>query len=113
MVQTEKTRDRNIEIVMFFYLIFGNRVHAGMPSDEARKEAYDAVELRYNLSKRSLLNIISQTRQVDNSRAVAFRAHAEVLKDFLLNMNEEILSKCDKNNKLIALLEECVNASKI
>jgi len=95
---------------MFFYLIFGNRVHAGLSPNEARKEAYDAVALRYNISRKYLLNIISLLQGVDNSKAAGFRANAEALKGYLLGANEEMLSKCERNNQLIALLDECINA---
>lgn len=110
MVATRKTLERQGEIVTFYYLIFGNRIHAGWPAKEAKKAACDAVALRYNISKGRLLNIISKMGGVDHSRTAKFRAHAEALKDFLLGANDEMFSKCETNKKLIALLDECLNA---
>lgn len=106
-----KRQGRETEIVMFFYTIFGNRVHSGMIPDDARKEAYDAVALRYGISKGRLLNIISEqkTSRIVNNRA--FVQNARLLIAELVTANEEIDSVKDRNSKLIKLLEECINGN--
>ena len=105
---TYKGAERNGEIVNFFYLIFGHRVHGGMAPDEARKEAYDAVTLRYGISKGRLQNIISErncSRKVNRS---AFRENALSLIDALSNANEELDTAKGRNEKLIQLLKDAI-----
>ena len=100
--------ERNDEIVTFFYTILGTRVHAGMSPEEARKEAYDAVTLRYGIGRGRLLNIISNqkgSRMVNNS---AFRENAISLIRELQIANTGFEAAMNKNERLIALLKECV-----
>ena len=103
-----KINERNKEVVTFFYMVFGHRIHLGMKQDEARKEAYDAVALRYGISKGTLINIISAIR---NSRKVndsAFRQNILALIHDLESANTELDSLRDRNDKLISLLEDCL-----
>ena len=67
-----KSHERNSEIVTFFYKIFGHRVHEGMNPDEARKQAYDAVTLRYEISSGRLLNIISEYKNSQKVNVLNF-----------------------------------------
>lgn len=112
-MQSEKSQERNSEIVCFFYLIFGSRIHAGLKTEDARKEAYDAVQLRYNISQGRLLNIISQQRGMPSARKESFLANARNLIGDLSAVNAELLAAQRRNERLIALLEETVNAAKI
>lgn len=108
MENTYKGTDRNGEIVTFFYLIFGHRVHGGMDADAARKEAYDAVTLRYGIGKGRLQNIISErncSRKVNRS---AFRENILSLIGDLTDANEEMDSAKERNEKLISLLRDAL-----
>lgn len=113
MSNSEKTRQRNDEIVFYYYLIFGNRVHSGLPSSEAKKEAADAVALRYNISPGRLRNIISQQRIARTPNTSSFIVNAHALMDDLAVMNNELEAIRSRNDRLIALLEECIDAAKI
>ena len=53
----------NREAVTFFYMIFSHRIREGMNPSDARNESYDAVTLRYGISRGRLLNIISQHKK--------------------------------------------------
>ena len=100
--------DRNGEIVNFFYLIFGHRVHSGMAPAEARNEAYDAVTLRYGIGKGRLQNIISErncSRKVNGS---AFRENVLSLIGILDDANEELTATMERNEKLISLLKDAL-----
>lgn len=108
MKNKQKARDRNSEIVTFFYAVFGHRVHRGIPADEARKESYDAVRLRYGIGKGRLLNIISDKRCSQSANETAFRANALALIDELNMMNESLDETKDRNTRLISLLKECI-----
>lgn len=107
MADTTKGREREREIITFFYLIFGRRVHLGMSPEDARKEAYDAVALRYGIGRGRLLNIISNKRNVQTDNDLTFKAKAHALIDALSVMNQGLDSAKEKNEKLIALLKEC------
>lgn len=107
----DKTRshERNDEIVSFFYTIFGHRVHQGMNPDLARKEAYDAVALRYGIGKGRLLNIISSKRvsQKVNNSAMTQNAIALVRELEIVNASHDAAK--EKNERLIGLLKECID----
>lgn len=103
-----KINERNKEIVTFFYMVFGHRIHHGVGQDEARKEAYDAVTLRYGISKGTLINIISAIR---NSRKVndsAFRQNVLTLISDLNSVNDELCAMKERNDTLLSLLKDCL-----
>ncbi len=112
MSDNPKGHERNKEIVMFFYYIFGNRIHNGMNPDAARKDAYDAVTLRYGIGKGRLLNIISAQRCSQDANMVAFRESVETLIENLTVMNIGLDATKERNERLITLLEECLNDDK-
>ena len=109
MSKSYKGKEREGEIITFFYLIFGNRVHEGLNQDDARKEAYDAVTLRYGISQGRLLNIISARKCSQNANRVAFRESARTLISELNVVNKGLCAHKERNDKLIALLKECIN----
>jgi len=104
--------ERNKEVVTFFYMIFGHRIHQGMDQDEARKQAYDAVSLRYGITKGTLTNIISAVKNSRNVNYSAFRGNVIALIDDLRAVNEQLeRQKHDmiiRNERLISILQECL-----
>ena len=112
MANYTKRTGRNGEIVTFFYAIFGHRIHQGVEQGQARKEAYDAVSLRYGISKGRLLNIISDQNNSQKVNMVAFRESITSLIADVEASNDEItetmLATIDKNAKLLALLKDCL-----
>ena len=101
-----KINDRNKEIVTFFYMVFGHKIHCGLGQDEARKEAYDAVTLRYGISKGTLFNIISAIKSSRKVNESAFRENIRTLISDLSSVNEELDSTKDRNERLISLLKD-------
>ena len=96
----------NREAVTFFYKIFSHRIREGMNPNDARNESYEAVTLRYGISKGRLLNIISQR---NNSQSVnLFRQKAVDLIKELQIANGGMQDSIQRNEKLISLLKECV-----
>ena len=108
MDTTQKGKERNGEIVTFFYAIFGHRIHQGMEPDNARKEAYDAVSLRYGIGKGRLLNIISEQNNSQRVNRTAFRENVLALIGDLMSANEELSALRDRNDTLISLLKDCI-----
>lgn len=108
METTAKGKERNNEIVTFFYLIFGHRIHQGVDQDLARKEAYDAVSLRYGIGKGRLLNIISEQNNSQKVNRTAFRENVRELIANISSVNEELDSVRSRNDLLIRLLNDCL-----
>lgn len=108
MDTTAKGKERNNEIVTFFYLIFGHRIHHGVEAGLARKEAYDAVSLRYGIGKGRLQNIISELNNSQKVNRSAFRENVLALIDDINAANDELLSMLSRNETLISLLEDCL-----
>ena len=108
METTPKGTERNSEIVTFFYMILGHRVHRGIEPDTARKEAYDAVSLRYGIGKGRLLNIISEQNNSQKVNRTAFRENVLSLIADLADVNDELTSVRERNEKLISLLNDCL-----
>ena len=103
-----KTCDRNGEIVTFFYTIFSHRVRGGMSPDDARREAYDAVTLRYEISRGRLLNIISEQKISQKVNVSTLRQNAVALIRELKVVNDGLDETKARNQKLMGLLEECL-----
>ena len=103
-----KINERNKEIVTFFYMVFGHRIHSGEEQDEARKQAYDAVTLRYGISKGTLFNIISAIKSSRKVNESAFRENIRTLISDLSAVNEELEHTRGRNDRLIALLKDCL-----
>lgn len=108
MDTTQKGKERNGEIVTFFYAIFGHRVHQGIEPDLARKEAYDAVSLRYGIGKGRLLNIISEQNNSQRVNRTAFRENVLALISDLSSANEQLSMIRERNDTLISLLKDCI-----
>lgn len=98
----------NREAVTFFYMIFSHRIREGMNPDDARKESYDAVTLRYGISRGRLLNIISQHKNSQSVNQSKLRQNAIALIKELRIANGGLHESIQRNDKLISLLKECV-----
>ncbi len=108
MAEYTKRTGRNDEIVTFFYAIFGHRIHQGVEQRQAKKEACDAVSLRYGVSKGRLLNIISEKNNSHKVNFSAFRQNILSLIDDLRSANDEIGAVMERNQLLMSLLKDCL-----
>lgn len=101
-----KNIDRDKMAVELYFSVLKIRKAEGCSHKEAKDLAYDAVELRYNISPKRLQNIISNNHDTlvcnrtmfidENIRLI------EALKDSNRSMQEHIA----ENHRLIKLLEE-------
>ena len=108
MKKTSRPPERNDEIVTFFYMIMSHRIREGMNPDEARRVAYDAVALRYEISDRYLLNIISKQKVSRRAKTEELRKNAIDLIGHLQAANGGLDEAKAKNERLISLLKECL-----
>lgn len=108
MKNKAKACERKGEIVTFFYTIFSHRVREGMSPDDARREAYDAVTLRYEISRGRLLNIISEQKISQKVNVSTLRQNAITLIKELRAFNEGLDETKARNEKLMSLLQECL-----
>ena len=108
MKDSSKAQERNADIVTFFYTIFSQRIRGGTSPDEARKLAYDAVTLRYGISKGRLLNIISGQKGLQKVNTSSLRQNAIALINELKVVNDGLDIAKAKNEQLIGLLKECI-----
>ena len=104
----QKGSERNREIVTFFYLVFGHGVHQGTDPDAARKDAYDAVSLRYGIGKGRILNIISEQNNSQRVNRSAFRENVLALIRDLDAANAEMDALRARNDALVSLLKDCL-----
>ena len=106
---SSKNIDRDKMAVELYFSVLKLKKSEGLPHREAKDLAYDAVELRYNISPKRLQNIISENHDTltcnrnmfldDNARLI------EALRDANLSMREHI----EENNRLIKMLEDVNN----
>lgn len=108
MDNSSKGKERNAEIVTFFYLIFGHRIHRGVEQSLARKEACDAVSLRYGIGRGRLQNIISELNNSQKVNMSAFRENVIALIDSINDANEELDALRERNDRLIDMLNDCL-----
>lgn len=109
MNAVSKNIDRDKMAVELYFSVLKFKKAAGLPYKEAKDLAYDAVELRFNISPKRLRNIIYENHcsltcnrnmfDEDNTRLI------ETLKEANHSMQEHI----DENNRLIKTLEEVTN----
>lgn len=100
---------RSVEITTFYYLIYGRRIHEGLNHIEARKEASDAVTLRYGIGQGRLLNIISSVKTSRIVNDSLFKSKVQELIDVLREANMSLDATRARNDKLISLLKECLD----
>ena len=100
--------ETNREAVTFFYMIFSHWIREGMNPSDARRESYDAVTLRYGISRGRLLNIISQCKNSHSVNQSKLRQNAVALIKELQIANGGMQDSILRNDKLISLLQECL-----
>lgn len=105
MKKGSKADGRNREIVTFYYIIFTDCIHKGMNNARARKEATDAVSLRYGISPGRTLNIITEQKASPNANIVTLRRDAEALIARLEEVNKGMEEERIRNEKLISVLK--------
>ena len=109
MENNQKSENRKGEIIAFFYAIFSHRIQIGMNPEDARHQAYEAVELRYEIGKGRLLNIISERKRSQKVNISSLQSRAVALISELGIVNDALEETKARNEKLIGLLQECLD----
>ncbi|MEE0237620.1 MAG: hypothetical protein UD961_15875 [Bacteroidales bacterium] len=95
--------------VELYFSVLRAKKGLGLSHKEARDFAYDAVELRYNISPKRLQNIIYENHDSLTCDRTVFLSENEVLIDTLKEANINMQQLIDQNNELLKVLEEARN----
>lgn len=104
-----KNIDRDKMAVELYFSVLRIKKAEGFPHREAKDLAYDAVELRYNISPKRLQNIISDNHDTLNCNRNMFVDENARLIETLKEANVSMLGHIEENNRLIKLLEAVSN----
>jgi hypothetical protein len=104
-----KNIDRDKMAVELYFSVLRIKKSEGLTHRDAKDLAYDAVELRYNISPKRLQNIISDNRDVLTCNKNMFINENERLAETLEEANRSMLEHIEENNRLINLLKEVNN----
>lgn len=104
-----KNVDRDKMAVELYFSILRVRKAEGMSHKEAKDEAYDAVELRYNISPKRLQNIIYDNHDTLTCNRNMFLGENRRLIETLKEANADMQTFIDRNNELLKVLEEACN----
>ena len=101
-----KNIDRDKMAVELYFSVLRIKKSEGLPHKEAKDLAYDAVELRYNISPKRLQNIISDNHDTLTCDRNMFVGENERLIEALNESNISMQRHIEENNRLIKLLED-------
>ena len=106
MKVTSKNIDRDKMAVELYFSVLRKRKADGLPHKEAKEFAYDAVELRYNISPKRLKNIISENHDTLNCDKNMVHGENIRLIETLQEVNISMAEHIEENNRLIKVLKE-------
>ena len=106
MAVYSKNIDRDKMAVELYFSVLKIKKSEGLTHKEAKDLAFDAVELRYNISPKRLQNIISDNNDTLNCDRNMFVGENERLIEALNASNISMLRHIEENNRLIKLLED-------
>ena len=106
MVGSSKNIDRDKMAVELYFSVLRIKRNEGLPLKEAKDFAYDAVELRYNISAKRLQNIRSENHDTLNCNKHLFLSDNRKLIEVLRESNANMQGLINRNNELLKILEE-------
>ena len=106
---SSKNIDRDKMAVELYFSVLRIKKAQGVPHKEAKNLAYDAVELRYNISQKRLQNIISDNHDTLTCDRNMFVDENERLIETLKTANDSMQEHIEENNRLIEILEAVQN----
>lgn len=109
MVACSKNVDRDKMAVELYFSVLRIKKAEGFTYREAKDLAYDAVELRYNISPKRLQNIISINHETLICNRNMFLSENRRLIETLKEANADMQDIIDRNNELLKILEEVSN----
>lgn len=104
-----KNIDRDKMAVELYFSVLKQKKTSGMSHKEAKDLAYDAVELRYNISPKRLQNIIYDNHDTLTCNRNMFLNENKKLMETLKEANAYMQEVIDRNNELLKVLEEVCN----
>lgn len=100
-------RHRNEEICCMYFSVIRINKQKGLTERQARKEALDAVTLRFNISEKRARILIAEYIHEDYDKYKGmFYVQNKRLCTVLEEINQHLLSNVERNQTLIKLLEE-------
>lgn len=109
MVACSKNIDRDKMAVELYFSVLRLKKSQGLSHKESKMLAYDAVELRYNISPKRLQNIIYDNHDTLTCNRNMFLYDNGRLIEILKEANADMLGIVERNNELIRALEEVCN----
>ena len=106
MEVSSKNVDRDKMAVELYFSVLRLKKAEGFAHREAKDLAFDAVELRYNISAKRLQNIISDNHDSLFCDRTMFLNDNKKLIETLRESNADMQEYIDRNNKLLKVLEE-------
>lgn len=104
-----KNIDRDKMAVELYFSVLRIKKAEGLSHKEAKDLAYDAVELRYNISPKRLQNIIYDNHDSLVCNKNMFLSENIRLIEILKDANANMQSFIDRNNELLKVLEGVCN----
>lgn len=101
--------DRDKMAVELYFSVLRRKKTEGLAHKEAKAYAYDAVELRYNISPKRLQNIIYDNHDTLTCNRNMFLEDNRKLIETLKEANAGMQDFIDRNNELLRILEEVCN----
>ena len=109
MVGCSKNIDRDKMAVELYFSVLRAKKAQGLSHKEAKEFAYDAVELRYNISPKRLRNIIYENHETMTCNRNMFLNENIRLIETLKEANSSMQEIINRNNQLLGILEEVSN----
>ena len=109
MAVYSKNIDRDKMAVELYFSVLRIKKAEGLKHREAKDIAFDAVELRYNISPKRLQNIIYDNHETLKCDRSMFLDENERLIETLKEANTSMRAHIEENDRLIKLLEEVGN----
>lgn len=108
-----ETEIRNRHAFRLFDVVLSVERKNGKPIEEARANAYDAVELRYGISTKTLQNYMTKERTSGHFEKAVFEQENRELIELLQTANQQLVSRIQemqdmlsRNERLLELLKE-------
>lgn len=106
---SSKNIDRDKMAVELYFSVLRIKKSEGLSHREAKDLAYDAVELRYNISPKRLQNIIYDNHESLTCNRNMFLSENTRLIETLEEANSDMQAFIDRNNELLKVLKEVCN----
>lgn len=109
MGNSGKNVDRDKMAVELYFSVLRIKKAEGLSHKEAKDFAYDAVELRYNISPKRLQNIVYDNHgSLVCNRNMFLNENIQLI-ETLKEANSDMLAMVERNNELLKVLEEVTN----